>query len=116
MLDIAAHRLADGSWIRTMPIGDNLIGSMPNHSNSLLEKPLGGFHISLLAQHGINQIAIRVNGPIQITPLPMHFQVGFIHMPGFPALPMSLVSYMLYYERGKPCLPVSDRFIGECET
>jgi hypothetical protein len=49
MLDMAAHRLAYGSWIRAMPIGGNLIGSLPNHSNSLLEKPLGSFHISLLA-------------------------------------------------------------------
>jgi hypothetical protein len=45
---------------------------MANYSNSLLKKPLGCFHISLLAQHGINEIAIVVNRSIQIAPLPMY--------------------------------------------
>ena len=46
----------------------------------LFEKPLGRFHIPLLAHHGINQIAIVVNRPIHITPLPMHFDVGFVNI------------------------------------
>lgn len=48
----------------------------------LFEKPLGRFHIPLLAHHGINQIAIVVNRPIHITPLPMHFEVGFVKRAG----------------------------------
>jgi hypothetical protein len=48
-----------------MAIGRYLIGNMANHSNRLFEKPLGRLHIPLLAQQGINQIAIVVDRPIQ---------------------------------------------------
>jgi hypothetical protein len=48
------------------------IGHKANDTNSLLEKLLGSIHISLFTQPRINQIAIVINGPIQITPLPMH--------------------------------------------
>jgi hypothetical protein len=65
---------------------------MTNHSNRLLEKPLGGFHIPPFAQHGVNQIALVVDRPIHITPLPMYFEVGFINIPGSPCLPTPLAS------------------------
>jgi hypothetical protein len=69
-----------------MAIRRHLIGNRANYSNRLLEKPLSCFPISLLAQHGINQIAIVVDSPIEITPLPMHFDGGFIDIPAFPCL------------------------------
>jgi hypothetical protein len=50
MLYMAPYRLADGSGIRTMPIGRDVVGSMANYSNCLLEKLLGRIHISLFTQ------------------------------------------------------------------
>jgi hypothetical protein len=90
MLDIAAPRLAYGTGIGSMAISCHLIGNRANHSNRLCEKLLSRFPISLLAQHGINQIAIIVDRPIHITPLPMHLDVRLIDIPGFPGLPLSL--------------------------
>lgn len=92
MCHIISHHLADGTWIGSMTIRRHLIGHRANHSNRLLEKPFGCIRIPLLAQHGINQIAIVVDRPLQITSLPIHFQVGLINIPEFPCLPMSLAS------------------------
>jgi len=78
MLDTVAHDLAYSPRIGTMPICRDRLWRMANHSNRLLEQSLSRLHISFLAQHGIDQIAIVVDGPIQITPLSMHFYVGFI--------------------------------------
>ena len=38
--------------------------------SSLLEKPFGGVHIAGLAEHGINQIAVAVDGTVEVVPLP----------------------------------------------
>jgi hypothetical protein len=89
MLYVAAHRLAYGPWIGRMTIRRYLIGNMTNHCNSLLEKLLGCLHIPFLAQHGIHQIAIVVDSPIEVAPLPMHFEVRFIDIPGFTSLSTS---------------------------
>jgi hypothetical protein len=51
---------------------------MANHSNRLLEKPLGCFHIPFLTQHRINETAIVIDSAIQITPFPFDFDIGFI--------------------------------------
>ena len=90
MLDITAHCFAYGSWIGSVTIRRYLIGYGANHSNCLLEKRLSCFHISLLTQQGINQIAIVVDRSIQIAPLPMNFDVGLINVPGFSGLPLPL--------------------------
>jgi hypothetical protein len=49
MLDIAAHCLAYGTRIGNVAISRHLIGNRANHSNCLLEKPLGAsiFRFSL---------------------------------------------------------------------
>jgi hypothetical protein len=92
MLDVVPHCLANGTWIGRMTIRRHLIRNRANHSNSLLEKSPGRLHIPFFAQQRIHQIAIMVNGSIQITPLPMHFEVGFIDIPGCSCLSSSFGS------------------------
>ena len=116
MLYIAAHCLTYRSWIGRMSIRCHLLWSMAYHINGLLEKLLSCLHIPLLAQHGIHQIAILIDRPIQITPLPMHFEVGFIDVSGCPGLSTSLGSQLIRYQRGETCFPVSDGFMCERKT
>ena len=89
MMHIAAHYLTNCSWIGTVPIGCHLIRHMPNDRHCLLEKSLSRLHVPLLASHGIYQIAILINCPIQIPPFPVHFERGLINGPGSPGLPSS---------------------------
>ena len=74
--------LTNGAWIGAMTISRHPFWSMTNCLESLLEKSLRGIHIALLAQHGINQVAISINGTIEVAPLPMNFDGGLIHIPG----------------------------------
>lgn len=84
-MDMATHRLAYGTRIGPMAIRRHLIGDMTNHSNCLFEKLLDSIPISLLTSSRIDQIPILVDRPIEITPFPVHFQVGFIHIPRGPS-------------------------------
>jgi hypothetical protein len=86
MLYITAHRFAYSPWIGSMALSRHLIRNMAADLDRLFEKPLGRFHIPLLAHRGINQIAIVVNCQTHITPLPMHFDVGFVNRAGSPCL------------------------------
>lgn len=65
--------------------GDKL-WRMTNLSHGLLEKLFCSIHISLFTQPRINQIAIPVDGPIQIAPRSMDFEVGLIDVPGSACL------------------------------
>jgi hypothetical protein len=51
---------------------------MTNHNESVLKKYLGCLHIPFLAQPGINQMAICINGTIEITPFPFDPHIGFM--------------------------------------
>jgi hypothetical protein len=75
-----------------MAVRRHLIGNMANYPNGLLKKLLGRLHVPPLAQPRIHQIAIRIDSPIQITPLPMHLKVRFVDIPGSSRLPTSLDS------------------------
>ena len=99
-----------------MPISHHVIGSMANHSNCLLEKPLSCLHIPLLTQHGVHQIPLVVDSSIQISPLPMNFQVGFIDIPGCSCLSMPFCSQLICEQRSKSCFPVANRLMRKRET
>jgi hypothetical protein len=60
------------SWVGGVPVGCHPFWSLANHGECLFEKLLGGLHISFLTQTGIHQVAICINGAIQITPFSMH--------------------------------------------
>jgi hypothetical protein len=62
---------------------------MTNDRNCLLEKALSCLHISFFAHQRINQIAIMIDSPIQVTPVPMHFDVRLIDVPRSSCLPTS---------------------------
>ncbi len=65
-----------------MSIGRHPLWRMTNHLDSLLEKTLGRFHVSLLAQHRVHHIAIPIDGAIERAPFPFDVDVGFIDVPG----------------------------------
>ena len=84
--DLTAQGLADGTRVGIMPIGRHSLWGVTNHIDSLLEEALRCFHVSLFAEHGINQIAIAIAGPIELAPLSMDADIRFINVPGFPCL------------------------------
>jgi hypothetical protein len=108
MLYVTAYYLMYCPRIGRMAVRRYLIGSRANNSTSLFEKLLGCLHLPLLAQPRSNQIALLIDRPRHITPPPMHFQGGLIHLPGCPCLSMSPVWYLFGYQWSKTCFPISD--------
>jgi hypothetical protein len=84
------HRISQGlahcTGIGTMPVCRDRIWRLANYSQSVLEELFGRIHVPLFTQPRINQIAILVNGPIQIPPLSTDFHGGFINIPQPPCL------------------------------
>src|SRR5947209_1679046 len=73
--DLAAKRFADCTWIGAMSVCRDSLGGMTHCLERLLEKALRGIHISLLTQHGVNQVAVMINGTREIAPAPMNFDI-----------------------------------------
>jgi hypothetical protein len=84
---------------------------MANDGDSLSEKPLGRLHVPRFAQERIHQIAIVINRSIEIAPLPMHFHVRFIDIPGSPRLSTPLSS-QLVSPRSGPNRVVLQKFLS----
>ena len=69
---VTAQGLADRTRVGIMPIRRHSFWRVTDDIDSLLEKALGCLHVSLLTEHGINQIPIAIDGPIEIAPFPFN--------------------------------------------
>src|SRR5258706_5084028 len=96
-----------------MPIRRHVFRIMADDADRLPEKTLCCLHIPRFAQERIHHIAIVINGSIEIAPLPMDFDGGFINVARFPCLPMPLSSQLVCKQRGKSSFPISDRLMSE---
>src|SRR5689334_2900289 len=101
MENLTTENLADGSWIGIMPIGRHAFWRMINRLKRLFEKPFGGIHLPFLTQQGINEIPVPVDGAIEVTPLPVDFDVGFVDVPGGSRLSPSPDTELLCQQRSK---------------
>ncbi len=76
MHDVLAQRLPDRSGIRIVPIRRHPVRHLPCYVHRLPEETLGGVHIAMFAEHGVNEVAIPINGAIEIFPLPVDLDVN----------------------------------------
>jgi len=99
-----------------MAIGRHPLWGMTNDSDGLLEKAPGRFHVSLLTHHRVNQMAIPIDGAIQVAPFPFNIDVGFIHVPRSVCLPSSPGTQLICHDGGKSRLRVSNGLMRELEA
>ena len=70
------------------------------------EKGLGGFHVAVLAQPGVDQVSISIDGTIQVDPFTPDLEVGLVHVPTdarTPPLPASALAERLAHDRQRHC-------------
>ena len=79
----------------------------------LLKALFCGIHISLLAQPRIHQIAIMINGSIEIAPCSMDLDVRLIHIPASPSLVPLFRPQLVSDQGSKPFFPVPNGLIDE---
>ena len=51
-------------------------------TDRLLEEAYGGRFIPVLTQQEIDRLALLIDRTVEIAPLPLHFDIGFIDSPG----------------------------------
>ena len=113
MLDSLARHFRDCSWIRAMPVGGDLFGMTTGYDLGAAEEALGGGPVALWAQHRIHQVAIPVDGAIQIHPPPTHLEIYFIHMPAATDSALPSTPNLVSRQGSKPRFSVPYRFITE---
>jgi len=79
---VTAQGFAHRTRVGIMPIGRHSFWSVAYHIGGLLEKALGRLPISRLTHHRVNQVAITIDGPREVAPVPFDVDRGFIHGPG----------------------------------
>jgi len=85
-------------------VGDGLGG---------LEKRLGSRHVPVLTEHHVDQRAVAVNGAIEIAPVPVHLDIGFVDIPALPDLAAPATAHTFSQCRRELGLPVAHRLMTE---
>jgi hypothetical protein len=70
----------------------------------------------MLAEHGVNKVAIPADRPIQEAPASLDLQVSFIHVPGAAREAILAAPALLQFVGPHRCelgLPVADRLMAE---
>ena len=116
MENVLAKDFADGTWVRTVSIRDHSLWSLANCLEGLLEKALGSVHSAFLTEHGINQIAILIDGTIRVAPLSLDPHVGFINVPGNPRLSATPPPQLISDQRSKSGFPIAHCFMRKRKT
>jgi len=111
--DVIAERLAYGARVGVVPVGRDLCERLTDDLQGSREEPLRWFHVALLAQEGLDEAAIPVDGPVEVAPTPLDAQVCLVSMSLHPALTAPLGPQAVDQQRGEAGLPVTHRLVVE---
>ena len=79
--DNLAQYAADRPRVGAMPVRRHLLRSEAHGYPSRAEERLGRLHVAVLAEHGVDQVAVPVDRPIQVRPAAKDLQVVLVDMP-----------------------------------
>src|SRR3954454_19010448 len=116
VVDARAKFVGDSLGIAGMAVGGDLLGLDLGDRLGGAEEGLGGGHIAGLAQVNIDQVAVAVDRPVEIAPLPSDLDVGFIDVPAAADLAGPPLAQTLGEPRRQLGLPVPHRLVGEHEA
>src|SRR6186997_2994575 len=92
--------------IGIMTIGRDPVRDNPGHRSGGTEKRFGGGEIASLAEHHVHQGAIAIDGPIEVTPVAVHFDESLVHVPATADVAASTATEFLSQTRGEFRLPI----------
>jgi len=79
--DVAAQCRADRAWVRIMPVGCHPVRHKAGNRPCRAEEPPSRFHVTGRAQHRVDEIPVTIDCPIQVAPVAMDLEVGFVARP-----------------------------------
>jgi hypothetical protein len=77
--DVAAQRRTDRARVGAVPVRGDAVRDQAGGGLRGAEERLGGRHVPVLAEHGVDQVAMAVDRTIEIAPAAPHFQIRLIH-------------------------------------
>ncbi len=116
MRDLHPERLADRSGIRVMAISCHPLWYLSGDVYGRIQEAFRGVHITVLTQHRIDEIAVTINGPIQLCPHTNHVAGGFVAMPGAVSLALADNSQFVSKQRSEARFPVPHGLMRKYET
>ena len=72
--------------------------------------------VSVLTQHGIQQVSFSIYGSVEISPTTTDLDVGLVQIPGMTNNSTSFSAQVLADQWSKPELPNPNRFIADFKT
>ena len=94
--------------IRGHPVRDNIGDCLGG-----LEERLRSRHVTVLAEHHVDQRAVAVDGAIEIAPMPVHLDVRLVNVPALPD-PTASATAQTFSQYGRELgFPVADRLVTE---
>jgi hypothetical protein len=108
----ARHR-SDRAGITVVPIRGDPVGCDTGDHLRRLEKSLRGGHIAVLAEHHVDQRARAIDGPIEITPVPLDLDVGLVNVPASARFAASASPQAVSQRRRELGFPVANRLVAE---
>ena len=79
--DALGLQFGDGLMGRLTAVERDLLRSLMTFDR-FLEEAYGGRFISILTQQEIDSLALLIDRTVEIAPLTLHFDIGFIDSPG----------------------------------
>src|SRR4051812_9078406 len=116
MPNMPSQRGADRAWVGAVPVRGDPVGYHAGGRLGGAEERLGRCHVPVLAEHGVDQIAVAVDGTVDIAPAAPDFQVGFVHVPGASsgaALPPTTLPEFCDQDRREFRFPFADGLVTE---
>ena len=107
--------VSNGPWVGVMAIGGDAVGGHPGDRPRRPKKRLGRREVAGAAEPCVDQLAVPVDGPVQIAPAPLDPEVGLIRIPAVSDPAMTPLAQRLTQERSEFCLPVAHSFMCEHE-
>ena len=106
----------DRSRIRVMAVGRDAVGCDTRYFLRFSEKRLRSVHIALFTEATVDQIAVTIDGSIQVAPAPEYPDIGFINIPSLADFAAPLFAQDLGDERCEFRLPLPYRLVGKGDS
>ena len=114
--DLPSQDPADRSAVRRMLVRGDALRLALGHLDESPEEAPGGVLVPVLAEHGVEEHPLAVDGAVEIAPAPGDLHVGLVQVPGAVGLAAPLRSQLVREQRGEADLPGADRLVADLEA
>ena len=99
-----------------MAVGGYLGWSMANNLSGLSKEALSRVLVPVLREHRIDQVAVSINGSVEVAPFAPDPNVSFVDILGATCHSLALCPQLLGDQWSEAYLPISNCFVSELET